>query len=62
MIQASTGYIVTVAGTGTAGSVIDGLVATSANIKYPTAVAVDAFGNVFITEPYVCVLDKVSGE
>ena len=46
----SSGTISTVAGTGAAGSAGDGGSATSAQLNAPTGMAVDASGNLFITE------------
>ena len=44
MINASTGIVSTIAGTGTADYSGDGGAATSATFNYPTGVAVDASG------------------
>jgi len=49
-VAASTGYIATVAGTGTASYSGDGGVATSATLNNPVAVALDAAGNIYITD------------
>jgi sugar lactone lactonase YvrE len=49
-VLASTGAINTIAGTGAAGFGGDGGVATSAVLNYPTAVAVDSAGNVYIAD------------
>jgi sugar lactone lactonase YvrE len=49
-ITAATGVISTVAGTGTVGLSADGGQATAAELWYPTGVAVDGAGNVFIAE------------
>jgi len=49
-VDATTGLITTIAGTGTAGYNGDGIVATSAELDTPTGVAVDAAGNVFIAD------------
>ena len=46
----NTGIITTIAGTGTAGYNGDGLPATSAQVNYPYAVAIDDTGNVFIAD------------
>src|SRR5262249_14215733 len=46
----STGTIITVAGTGTAGFSGDGGAATAATLNSPRGVAVDANGNVFISD------------
>ncbi len=47
---ASTGVINTIAGTGAAGFAGDGAAATSALLNYPTAVAVDSAGNIYIAD------------
>ncbi len=44
------GIISTLAGTGTAGYSGDGGPATAAELSYPTSVAVDAFGNIYIAD------------
>jgi sugar lactone lactonase YvrE len=49
-VLASTGVINTIAGTGAAGFAGDGAAATSALLNYPTAVAVDSAGNVYIAD------------
>lgn len=46
----STGIITTVAGNGTAGFSGDGSAATAAQLDYPNDVAVDASGNLYITD------------
>jgi sugar lactone lactonase YvrE len=51
-IVKATGNIITVAGTGTNGFSGDGGPATSAQVYYPTGVAVDSSGNVFIADRY----------
>ncbi len=51
-VNVATGIISTVAGTGTAGYNGDGIAATSAELYYPSGVAVDANGNLFITDTY----------
>jgi len=43
-VDASTGYISTVAGNGTGGYSVDGILATSAELYNPTGVAVDSVG------------------
>ena len=48
--EVSSGVIETIAGTGTAGFSGDGGAAASAALDYPTAVAVDAKGNVYIAD------------
>jgi len=49
-VLASTGVINTIAGTGVAGFAGDGAAATSALLNYPTAVAVDSAGNIYIAD------------
>jgi uncharacterized protein YjiK len=49
-VNASTGVITTVAGTGTEGYSGDGGPATAAMISYPRSVAVDAMGDLFISD------------
>ncbi len=49
-VTASTGIITTVAGDGTAGYSGDGGAATSAELDYPYGVALDASGNLYITD------------
>ena len=51
VVNISTGNITTFAGNGSAGSTGDGLAATVATLMGPTAVAVDAAGNVYIADP-----------
>src|SRR5207248_2212538 len=46
----TTGQIITVAGTGTSGYSGDGGPATAAKLNFPGGVAVDASGNLFITD------------
>ncbi|MDR3764007.1 MAG: SMP-30/gluconolactonase/LRE family protein [Acidobacteriota bacterium] len=50
MVNASTGVITAVAGNAEAGSSGDGGAATSAEISWPTGVAVDAAGNIYLTD------------
>ena len=50
MIAANTGIISTVAGGGTTGQLGDGGLATAAYISYPTDVAVDSLGNLYIPD------------
>src|SRR6266446_5915776 len=49
-VAAATGIITTVAGTGIPGFSGDGGPATSAELNYPTSVAIDTAGNLFITD------------
>jgi sugar lactone lactonase YvrE len=49
-INASTGIITTVAGTGTAGYSGDGGAATSAKLNYPNALCLDGSGNIYISD------------
>jgi len=49
-VAAGTGIITTVAGTGTPGFAGDDVPATSANLYYPSGVAVDSAGNLFIAD------------
>jgi sugar lactone lactonase YvrE len=56
----ASGVITTVAGTGTYGYSGDGGAATSARLSYPSGVAVDAAGNLFIADSYNYRVRKVS--
>ncbi|MDI9319194.1 MAG: T9SS type A sorting domain-containing protein [Phycisphaerales bacterium] len=49
-VSASTGYINSVVGTGTAGYSGDGGLATAAQISYPTGIATDGGGNIYIAD------------
>lgn len=49
-VTAATGFISTVAGTGTLGSSGDGGSATSARLNFPTAVVLDGGGNLYIAD------------
>jgi trimeric autotransporter adhesin len=51
-VLASTGVISTVAGNGVLGYSGDGGAATSAKLQYPTAVAVDSSGNIYIADSW----------
>jgi len=53
------GIITTVAGNGSLGYSGDGGAATSASLNYPFVVAVDAFGNLFITDAHNYCIRKV---
>ena len=50
MVTASSGFISTVAGTGTAGYSGDSAAATSAKLNGPAGVAVDSSGNIYIAD------------
>ncbi len=50
-VDGGTGIITTVAGNGTAGFSGDGGAATSASLDFPSGVAVDSTGNLFIADP-----------
>ena len=59
-VDATSGLITTVAGTGIAGYSGDGALATSARLNNPVAVAVDASGNLFIADANNNRIRKVS--
>ncbi len=59
--KVSNGTITTIAGTGTAGFSGDGGVATSAQLSNPTALAVDANGNLYIADTDNHRIRKISG-
>jgi trimeric autotransporter adhesin len=50
LVTKSTGIITTVAGTKTAGHSGDGGLATSATMRYPTGITVDASGNIYFAD------------
>jgi hypothetical protein len=58
-VDAATGVITAVAGNGTSGYVGDGGAATSASLKQPYGVAVDASGNLFIADTSNHVIRRV---
>ncbi len=60
-IDAVTGIITTVAGTGTAGSAGNGGPATSATLSTPTGVALDTAGNLFIAEVNSTFIRRIDG-
>jgi hypothetical protein len=60
-VTISTGYISTVAGDGSSGYTGDGGLATSATLDNPSYLAVDASGNLFISDVYNYVIREVSG-
>lgn len=49
-IDAASGVITTIAGTGTVASTGDGGAATAADLQYPAGVALDASGNIYFSE------------
>ncbi|HEV3513058.1 MAG TPA: choice-of-anchor D domain-containing protein [Candidatus Sulfotelmatobacter sp.] len=59
--ELSAGVVNTYAGTGTPGFTGDGGAATSAELNYPSGVARDSSGNIYIADYYNCVIRKVSG-
>ncbi len=59
-IAASTGVITTVAGNGTAGYSGDGGAATNAELNYPSGVAIDGAGNIYIVDGSNFVVRKVT--
>jgi uncharacterized protein (TIGR03437 family) len=59
--KVSNGVITTVAGNGTPGYSGDNGPATSAQLNGPTAVALDAAGNLYIADYTNCIIRKVSG-
>ena len=59
-ITASTGVISKVAGSGTAGYSGDGAAATSANLNYPTDIAIDDSGHLYIAVQYSHRIRKVN--
>jgi sugar lactone lactonase YvrE len=59
-ITASTGLISTIAGSGTAGYSGDGSAATSANLNYPTDIAIDDSGHLYISVQYSHRIRKVN--
>jgi len=58
-VEAATGNIKTVAGNGTQGYSGDGGVATTAQLHFPSGVAVDASGNVYIADSFNYVVREV---
>ncbi len=55
------GFITTIAGTGTAGFGPDGVIGTSSKVSFPTGVAVDAMGNVYIADNGNNRIRKING-
>jgi len=58
MVDAGTGEISTIAGTGSAGYNFDGIPATSAQLNYPQGVAVDGAGNVYVADTVSNIIRK----
>src|ERR1019366_9345320 len=58
--KVSNGVITTVAGNGTSGNIGDNGPATGAQLNYPTGVAVDSAGNLYIADQYNHRIRKVS--
>jgi sugar lactone lactonase YvrE len=61
-VDAQTNFITTVAGTGDAGYAGDGGAATTAQLNYPTDVAVDAAGDIFIGDYQNQCIREVNGQ
>jgi len=61
-VEAGTGLIATVAGTGVAGSLGDDGLATGAQLRTPTGVAVDDAGNLFIADADNNRIRRVAGD
>ncbi|MEO8028695.1 MAG: hypothetical protein ABI823_19600, partial [Bryobacteraceae bacterium] len=59
-VAATTGIITTIAGNGSAGYSGDGGAATSAQLSFPTCVAVDSGANVFISDYFNSVIRRIS--
>jgi uncharacterized repeat protein (TIGR01451 family) len=59
-VTASTGDIATIAGTGTAGYSGDGHAATAAQLQYPSGLAIDKNGNLYIADSGNCRVRMVS--
>jgi sugar lactone lactonase YvrE len=61
-VNAKTGIITTVAGTGSKGFSGDGGPATSARLRYPFSVYVDSAGNIYIVDTFNYRIRKVDGQ
>ena len=61
-VTAATGIITTVAGNGNEGYSGDGGPAVDASFFYPTSVALDKSGNLYITDAFNCAIRKVTVE
>ena len=60
LVNAQTGFISTIVGTGSSGYSGDGAAASNATLHYPTDVALDTLGNLFISDTYNNVVREVS--
>ncbi|MGA3017764.1 MAG: hypothetical protein ABSF62_11640 [Bryobacteraceae bacterium] len=60
MVTASTGIITTIAGSNTTGFAGDGGPATKATFWFPTGIAVDSSGNVYVADTYNHVIRKIN--
>ncbi len=60
-LDAASGLLITVAGNGAAGYTGDGGLATSAQLSYPTGLALDPAGSLYIADLFNSVVRKVSG-
>ena len=60
--EVSAGVIQTIAGTGVAGFSGDGGGALSAKLNYPTSIAVDSKGDVYIADTNNCRIRKIAGK
>ncbi len=61
-VDRTTGFVTTVAGTGSAGSAGDGSLATSAQLSSPRGIALDASGNLFVADTGSHVLRVVNNQ
>jgi sugar lactone lactonase YvrE len=60
-VASATGIISTIAGTGVAGFSGDGAAATAATLNYPTAIAIDSNGNLYIADTNNHRIREISG-